>query len=1476
MGISGKRRAVAVFTVSALAAVCGALTLSGRQSAAVVAEKETLVFDSSVWTVRSGEIAQDGGSSVTVNKTEHAGDNKLYMTTKKEYTDFHLQYKIQYGRDNEGGDQWLGRTGIVIRGDASAENVDGFYIGMYGYSDNALYSSCGRYDNGVFSAVFGNHTLWDSAAYENNTVDVYVQGSHMNILINNWLYASSPIPYCDTGVISLYSDAVSATYSDITIEPLAENFDITSTLVRANFGNGGNILGEVRYWNESGKNQTFRMKLPDSLDGVENFWLVRSSKVIDGNQSVDVYVDKTATLGLADEWTDKVTTWGDRSSLCTHGNAAFGLNAVEIPLSAFDGMNGGDSVGFFLKKNINGWYSATDYYLLYRGADGEIRVADYFDLAYAFDTSAHSYVCDDPTSRYPGYSFFCLNDGLITSHRRGEKLAYCALPDVTKKKDIEHTFEFTDGGKQIDISEYIDINFNHTRSVVRYSVDDGDETDTLVLPPATKTGVVTVNIRADGSSNDASGAINYGTITLDIPYSTVRNVPANYINKLSDININVTGGGVTVDLLDHVETNIEGTWSFTVDGESVDGHIFTAPENGGAGEIVLTGAPSDGSEPKHVVLDYSVTAYVYPEKTPSQYYASCAEAPGKEWIALYGTADAVNGKWIADADGKWGILADFGTEKYAFLANVDVSTAVGTAGKYGFLVHAEIDKNGLSGLLIGLQTDSAGRLFCAAGWLDNGVYTPITYADTYFNVHTEYYVQLIADGSAVSLLINGYRIMCLPDKFGSGGKFAILNDGDSITYRNIKCMPFEGYIGDTIIRTDWKGADTHSRAAVFNGIFDVTFKLPDNASATNFRLVRRSAFDGKQGLNVSCGEKSLGTWTAPVGGNYGDAVFALGGFEPNGETATFTFMPDGTSAEVSMSYMWLVYEADGIDIIADSVYFGNAADVAAHGLGRVSLTAPIKQFISADNGMLITSRPGEKAKWAREIQIADKMQAKTFTDKSISSSVSLPYRLYLPENYDADEEYPLLLFLHGAGERGNDNISHIVAGNVMGTELLLKRVILGANADKFIIVAPQCPAEMRWVESDWTPGSYNIKNTEQSIPSKLVQSLLFGDIFENYSVDRSRVYGAGLSMGGFGITDLACRNTGLFAAVINCSGGADPSAAELLGTTALRAYHSVSDTTVNNAALERLVENIKENGGDAEYFEVNNIYHAGWIVGFEDPDLIPWMLAHRKIWTVKTELDGGTLEQQLPETYGYDTDIITLSEPKKDGYRFGGWYTDPQYKTAVTEFGGNTAADITLYAKWVKDVTVTVVSDGETLETKTVESGTEIDLGAYSPTKDGFVHVGWSDGTREYGLTAKVKAENDVTFTAIWNEIAAERFTVTVYYGTEVLFTAEVESGGTAEFTAPNKEGYEFKGLYSDASLTVPASVPQQITADITLYARYDKKTDEPVKPNGNAKKADGDVNVGLVVGLCVAGAVTAAGVAAAAVVIRRKRKNKK
>ena len=93
---SGKRRAVTIGVIAAIGAISGALAMSGNEMQAALAEKETLVFDNTVWNVKSGgELG--GGSTIAIDKTSHAGDNKLFISTKKEYTDFHLQYKIQYG-----------------------------------------------------------------------------------------------------------------------------------------------------------------------------------------------------------------------------------------------------------------------------------------------------------------------------------------------------------------------------------------------------------------------------------------------------------------------------------------------------------------------------------------------------------------------------------------------------------------------------------------------------------------------------------------------------------------------------------------------------------------------------------------------------------------------------------------------------------------------------------------------------------------------------------------------------------------------------------------------------------------------------------------------------------------------------------------------------------------------------------------------------------------------------------------------------------------------------------------------------------------------------------------------------------------------------------------------------------------------------------------------------------------------------------
>ena len=129
------------------------------------------------------------------------------------------------------------------------------------------------------------------------------------------------------------------------------------------------------------------------------------------------------------------------------------------------------------------------------------------------------------------------------------------------------------------------------------------------------------------------------------------------------------------------------------------------------------------------------------------------------------------------------------------------------------------------------------------------------------------------------------------------------------------------------------------------------------------------------------------------------------------------------------------------------------------------------------------------------------------TEKRVfeNGDTKLPYRLVLPENYDENKSYPMLVFLHGAGERGNDN------------ELQLFHCVqyLADNLPECIIVAPQCPANNQWVDTPWANGAYSIDKVPESNELKAVIELLDA-LQEEFNVDADRIYASGLSMGGFG------------------------------------------------------------------------------------------------------------------------------------------------------------------------------------------------------------------------------------------------------------------------------------------------------------------------------------------------------------------------
>jgi len=179
-------------------------------------------------------------------------------------------------------------------------------------------------------------------------------------------------------------------------------------------------------------------------------------------------------------------------------------------------------------------------------------------------------------------------------------------------------------------------------------------------------------------------------------------------------------------------------------------------------------------------------------------------------------------------------------------------------------------------------------------------------------------------------------------------------------------------------------------------------------------------------------------------------------------------------------------------------------------------------------------------------------------DKTISKKLQCKYLLYLPPDYDKDanDKWPLIMFLHGAGERGN-NIE------VVKKHGPPKMIAQGKSFD-FIIVSPQCPNDTWWPE-----------HTEVLIN-------LLDEVEKKYRVDTDRVYLTGLSMGGFGTWALASRHYRRFAAIAPICGGGERYAAARLRNIGVWAFHGEKDHVVSVDKSKEMVEAINARGGNAK------------------------------------------------------------------------------------------------------------------------------------------------------------------------------------------------------------------------------------------------------------------------------------------------------
>lgn len=201
-------------------------------------------------------------------------------------------------------------------------------------------------------------------------------------------------------------------------------------------------------------------------------------------------------------------------------------------------------------------------------------------------------------------------------------------------------------------------------------------------------------------------------------------------------------------------------------------------------------------------------------------------------------------------------------------------------------------------------------------------------------------------------------------------------------------------------------------------------------------------------------------------------------------------------------------------------------------------------------------------------------------------TLSLDYLLYLPPNYDRQDSWPLLVFLHGAGERGHD----LKKVKAHGPPKLIEQ---GKDLP-FLIVSPQCP------EDNWWPGM------EREVIA------LVDEMIDTHKVDTSRVFLTGLSMGGYGTWAIGCSYPQRFSAIVPICGGGRPFRAGSLKEVPVWAFHGAKDPVVPLEESEQMVEAVNKAGGSAKLTVYPNAQHDSWTQTYDNPELYDWLLSHTR------------------------------------------------------------------------------------------------------------------------------------------------------------------------------------------------------------------------------------------------------------------------
>ncbi|MBI3861866.1 MAG: dienelactone hydrolase family protein [Planctomycetia bacterium] len=216
--------------------------------------------------------------------------------------------------------------------------------------------------------------------------------------------------------------------------------------------------------------------------------------------------------------------------------------------------------------------------------------------------------------------------------------------------------------------------------------------------------------------------------------------------------------------------------------------------------------------------------------------------------------------------------------------------------------------------------------------------------------------------------------------------------------------------------------------------------------------------------------------------------------------------------------------------------------------------------------------------------VADEPGAQQAARLDAQVKVQMGYLLALPRDYDQQGSWPVLLFLHGSGERGTD----LEAVKTHGPP----KLIAAGKSLPFIVVSPQCPDDQWWE------------------PIELIA--LLDEIGRKYKVDADRVYVTGLSMGGFGTWRLAAYAPHRFAAIAPICGGGETYWARQIARLPVWAFHGAKDEGVPVERSESMVEALRKRCGNPKLTVYPDAEHDSWTETYENPELYQWLLAQKR------------------------------------------------------------------------------------------------------------------------------------------------------------------------------------------------------------------------------------------------------------------------